>query len=129
LLPMHGGFPVLVRARACFLQVMDKNVMLSDKEIGSGRHALAPTYAVKCHDLRLSLVTPKGKSAGELQLVLSFKPYNQTIQTTLPLPTGAPVMMTTAASTAAAPGPAAAKLSAAPPKPGLYPQLYQPADV
>ncbi|GAB4820239.1 hypothetical protein N2152v2_007285 [Parachlorella kessleri] len=111
------------------VKVMDKNMMLSDKEIGSGRHALAPTYAVKCHDLRLPLVSPKGKSAGELQLLLSFKPYNQTTQVAQSLPAAAPVMMTAAASTAAAPGPSPAMPAAAPPKPRLYPQLYQPANV
>jgi hypothetical protein len=56
--------------------VFDHNVMFSDKEIGSGRLALARIYTVGCEEIRVPLVTPKGKAAGEAQLVLTFKPYH-----------------------------------------------------
>jgi hypothetical protein len=93
-------------------------VMMADKEIGSARHALMSTYSVNCHDLRLPLVTPKGKSAGELQLVLSFKPHLATAPSPAvmqPAHMAAPGL----ALMATAPGPQV------PQRPTLYPQVYQ----
>lgn len=57
------------------MQIFDKNMMFSDKEIGTGRLALSRVYQAGTMEERVQLVTAKGKAAGELQLVLTFKPY------------------------------------------------------
>ncbi|GAB4820220.1 hypothetical protein N2152v2_007266 [Parachlorella kessleri] len=59
------------------VRVMDKNVMASDTEIGHARVPLTAIYSKATQELRIPLVSPKGKSAGELQLLLTFKPYAQ----------------------------------------------------
>lgn len=57
------------------VKIFDKNMMFSDKEIGTGRLALSRVYQAGTMEERVQLVTAKGKAAGELQLVLTFKPY------------------------------------------------------
>ena len=58
------------------LQVFDKNVVFSDKEIGSGRLALTRLYNTGTEEVRVPLVTPKGKASGEVQMVVTFRPYH-----------------------------------------------------
>ncbi|GAB4820245.1 hypothetical protein N2152v2_007291 [Parachlorella kessleri] len=58
------------------VKVFDHNVMLSDKEIGAGRLALTRLYHTGTEEVRVPLVTPKGKASGEVQMVVTFRPYH-----------------------------------------------------
>jgi hypothetical protein len=47
--------------------------MASDTEIGSARIPLSRVYAMKTEEVRVPLVSRKGKAAGELQLLLTYR--------------------------------------------------------
>lgn len=58
------------------VKVVDRNVVKSDTPIGSSRIPLMRVYASRAtEEIRAQLADEKGKSAGELQLLLTFKPY------------------------------------------------------
>ena len=97
--------------------VLDKNVMASDKVIGSARIPLARAYASRApEDLRVQLSSPKGKTAGELQLLVTFRPAPGQAAAAAP---AAPV----AAVQAPAPAPAPAPVVLAAPAPAPQPQV------
>lgn len=130
--------------RRCRLQVSSKqlcerasprcpaqNVMTKDAVIATARVPLTQTYHVACQDLRLPLVSEKGKAAGELNMLVQWKPYQVG---------GAPAATPTrAAAAVAAPQPQPAPYPvqqphaqaapAHPAKPAMYPQLYEPPKV
>ena len=103
--------------------------MASDTEIGHARVPLTAIYSKATEELRIPLVSPKGKTAGELQLLLTFKPYAQPAAQQHMAPQ--PVMQAAAMyAQAAAPiyaQPPAPMYAAAPAVPAYVPAPVQPA--
>ncbi|GAB4820242.1 hypothetical protein N2152v2_007288 [Parachlorella kessleri] len=102
------------------VKLMDKNVVSSDTEIGHARVPLINIYSSKnTEELRVPLLSAKGKSAGELQLLVTFKPYAQPAAQQPLVPAPMPVQP------AAAPQMQPMPMAAAPPAPAYLPA--QPA--